>query len=150
MTLTPKNGFGGTVSLACAGLVQGASCQFSSSTVVFAAQTQTPQTVTLVIDPNTLATGGFTLPGKGHPVLRLLLLLLGLGSMLLPFFSRRRFASLGWTRVLVVIFCLALGTLSGCSNLTPAAPVSAGITIQASMPSSGVITTTQLQVNMGQ
>ena len=150
LTLTPKNGFAGTVSLSCAGLIQGATCQFSSSAVVFAAQTQTAQAITLVIDPNTVATGGFRLPAKGNPGLRLLLLLLGLGASLLPFFSRRRSASLGWGRISLLILFLGLGTLSGCANRTAAVPVSDGITVQASMPSSGVITTAQLQVYMAQ
>ena len=150
LTLTPKNGFAGTVTLSCANLIQGATCQFSSPTVAFVAQTQTPQTVALIIDPNTVVTSGFFLPTKGRPILQLFLLLMGLASILLPFFSRRRSTSLGWGRLLVVILCLGLGSLSGCANRTVAAPVSDGITVQASMPSSGVITTAQLQVYMAQ
>lgn len=150
LTLTPKNGFAGTVSLSCAGLIQGATCQFSLPTVVFVAQMQTPQTVTLVINPNTIATAGFRLPSKPGTVLQLFLLLLGLIAMLLPFFSRRRSAMLGWGRILLVILCLGIGTLSGCKSISPAAPVSDGITVQASMPSSGVLTTAQLQVDMAQ
>ncbi|MDR5726173.1 MAG: hypothetical protein RB191_01750 [Terriglobia bacterium] len=79
-----------------------------------------------------------------------MLLLLGLGATMLPFFSRRRSASLGWGRVSLLILFLGLATLSGCTNATVAAPVSDGITVQASMPSSGVITTAQLQVYMAQ
>jgi hypothetical protein len=150
LTLTPKNGFAGTVRLSCAGLIQGATCQFSSPTAVFVAQTQTPQTVTLVINPNTMAAAGFRLPGKGSMLMRLLLLLLGVWTILLPFFSRRRSAALGWGRMLLIILCLGIGSLSGCKSISPAPPVSDGITVQASMPSSGVLTTAQLQVYMAQ
>lgn len=150
LTLTPKNGFASTVSISCAGLIQGATCQFSSPTVVFAAQTQTPQAVTLVIDPNTVATAGFGLPPKPGRILQLFLLLLGFVAMLLPFLSRRRSAMLGWGRMLLVILCLGIGTLSGCKSISPPAPVSDGITVQASMPSTGVLTTAQLQVDMAQ
>ncbi|MGH9617374.1 MAG: Ig-like domain-containing protein, partial [Acidobacteriaceae bacterium] len=150
LTLTPKNGFAGTVALSCAGLISGATCQFSSPTVVFAAQTQTPQIVTLVINPNTVAGSGFWFPTNAPPITRLLLLLLGIGAMLLPFLGRRRIAKSVWGTLLVVIFCIGLGSLSGCKNLAVAAPVSDGITVQASMPSSGVVTTAQLQVYMAQ
>ncbi len=150
LTLTPKNGFAGTVSLSCAGLIQGAACQFSSPSVMFDAQTQTPQSITLVIDPNTVVIAGFRLPAKASPALRLSILLLGLGAILLPFFSRRRSVALGWGRMFLAIFCVGLGFLSGCANLTVAAPVSDAITVQASMPSSGVLTTAQLQVYMAQ
>ncbi len=151
LTLTPKYGFAGTVNLSCAGLMQGATCQFSSSSVVFAAQAQSAQRVTLIIDPNTVATGGVGLPGKkGHRVLRLLLLLLGLGAALLPYFSRRRSAFLGWGRICLFILFVSLATLSGCANATVAVPISDGITVQASTPSSGVIATAALQVYMAQ
>ncbi len=151
LTLTPKNGFAGIVRLSCAGLIQGASCQFSSPTLTFVAQTQTPQTITLIVDPNTLATSEFFPPIQGHSMARIFLCLLGVWAILLPFFSRRKSAGvLRWTRILLVILCLGLGTLSGCKNISPAAPVADGITVQASMPSSGVITTAQLQVYMAQ
>ncbi|MHB1744604.1 MAG: hypothetical protein ACYCRE_07505, partial [Acidobacteriaceae bacterium] len=110
----------------------------------------TPQSITLVINPNTVVVAGFRLPAKASPALRLLILLLGLGAILLPFFSRRRSVALGWGRMFLVIFCVGLGFLSGCANLTVAAPVSDAITVQASMPSSGVLTTAQLQVYMAQ
>lgn len=151
VTLTPKNGFAGTVNLSCAGLIQGATCQFSAPTATFVAQTQTPQTFTLVINPNTVATAGFGFPsGKSNPLIRLLLLLLTLGAALLVFRARKRSIWIGLGRALLVVFCIGLCTLSGCTNLAPAAPVMDAITVQASMPSTGVITSVQMQVNMAQ
>jgi hypothetical protein len=52
--------------------------------------------------------------------------------------------------MLLIILCLGIGSLSGCKSVSVASPVSDGITVQASMPSSGVLTTTQLQVYMAQ
>jgi trimeric autotransporter adhesin len=148
--LSPKNAFSDTVSLACIGLVRGATCQFSSPTVAFHGQTEVPQTVSLLVDPHTLLVAGIWLPAKTILVLRLLLILLGLAAMLLPFLSRRRAAASGWRRILLVIICVGLGSVLGCANLSVPVPTSDDITVQASTPSQGVVATAQLQVFMAQ
>jgi trimeric autotransporter adhesin len=148
--LTPKNAFSDAVSLACMGLVRGVTCQFSSPAVVFYGQTTAPQSVSLVIDPHTLTAAGIRVPAKTIPVLRLLLLLLGLAAMLLPFLSRRRAATFGWGRILLVILCVGLGSVLGCANLAVPVPTSDDITVQASTPSQGVVAIAQLQVFMAQ
>lgn len=151
VTLTPKNGFAGNISLSCAGLVQGTTCQFNAPTITFNAQTQTAQTATLTINPNTLASAGVgIIPGSGRMLPRLLLLLLGFGATLLLFRARKQSAKLGLARALLVLFCLGICTLTGCANLVPHQPVQAAVTVQASMPGSGVIATAQLQVYMQQ
>lgn len=153
VTLTPKNGFAGTVNLSCAGLIQGATCQFSSATATFAAQTQTPQTFTLTINPNTVATSGVGFPtGGGGAMMRLVLLLLTLAAAFLVFQARKQSGLLRLGRVLLIVFCLGLGltTLSGCKNLAPTMPVSDPINVQASMPTTGVIASQQIQVYLGQ
>lgn len=148
LILTPKNAFAGTVSLSCAGLILGTTCQFSSPTVIFSAGAQPPESVVLLIHPNAMTIAGFRIPAMTIPILRLSLLLLGLGAMLLPFVSRRRAEAFGWSRVLLVLVSVGLGSLLGCANLSAPVPVSDGITVQASMPSQGVLATTQLQVYM--
>ncbi|MEO6829898.1 MAG: Ig-like domain repeat protein, partial [Acidobacteriaceae bacterium] len=151
LTLTPKNGFAGNVSLSCAGLIQGATCQFSTPSLSFTAQAQIAQTVTLVINPNTVAAAGFGLFPIGSSTLpRLLLLLLGLGAALLLFRARRQSVWMGLGRTLLVLCCLGGCLLTGCANLAPQQPVQAAVTVQASTPATGVLTTTQLQVYMAQ
>jgi sugar lactone lactonase YvrE len=151
VTLTPKNGFAGVVTLSCAGLVQGATCQFSTPTITFSAQTQTAQTATLTITPSSVAGAGFGVPPgmRGFP--RLVLLLLSLGAALLLIRARKQSSAwLDMGRALLIVFCLGVCTLTGCSNLVPQQPIQASITVQASMPSTGIIATAPLQVYMQQ
>ncbi|MGC1870209.1 MAG: Ig-like domain repeat protein [Acidobacteriaceae bacterium] len=148
--LTPMNALSDTVSLACVGLVRGATCKFNTSTVVFSSQSEASQSITLVIDPHALTVAGVRIPAKTIPILRLGLLLLGLGAMLLPFLSRRRADTFGWGRILLVLVCVGLGSVLGCANLAPPGAISDEITVQASTPTQGVLASAQLQVNMAQ
>jgi Bacterial Ig-like domain (group 3) len=148
--LTPTKAFSDTVRLACGGLVRGATCTFSPPAVAFSAQSAIPQFTTLVIDPHALTIAGVWMPVETIPVLRVGLLLLGLGAMLLPFLSRRQAANLGWGRIFFVIICVGLGSVLGCANLAPPAPIFDEVTVQASTPTQGVLASAQLQVNMAQ
>jgi sugar lactone lactonase YvrE len=152
VTLTPQNGFAGTVNLSCAGLIAGATCQFSAPTATFVAQTQTPQTIQLVINPNTPAVAGLGAPfsGSGSLLVRLMLLLLTLSAAGLLLRARKRGWALGLGRALLVLFCLGLCTLSGCKAVVPAMPTADTITVQATMPSSGVVASAQIQTYMAQ
>ncbi len=149
VTLTPQNGFAGDITLSCAGLIQGATCQFSTPMVIFNAQTQTAQTVTLTINPNTIAGAGFGIfPRELNALLRLILLLLAFGAALLLGRARKQSARLRMSGALLAALCLGICTLTGCTNLGPQQPVQSAVTVQASMPSSGVIATSQLQIYM--
>ena len=148
IVLTPMNAFSDTVSLACVGLFRGATCLFSPSTVAFNAQSMVPQSITLVIDPHALTVAGVRIPAKTIPVLRLGLLLLGMGAMLLPFLSRRRATRFGWGRIVLVVVSVGLGAILGCANLAPPASISDEISVQASTPTQGVVASAQLLVNM--
>lgn len=150
LTLTPTTGFSDTVSLSCAGLIRGATCQFSFPHIPFSSHTTSPQSITLVIDPHTLTVAGIPIPAKTIPLTRLGLLLLGLGALLLPFVSRRRATNLGWGRILLVVLCVGLGSVLGCADLAPPPAISDEITVQASTPTQGVIASAQLVVNMAQ
>lgn len=148
--LTPTNAFSDMISLACVGLIRGATCQFIPSAVASIAQSTTPQSITLVIDPHALTVAGVRIPVKTIPILRLALLLLGLGAMLLPFLSRQRATAFGWRRILLVVVCIGLGSVLGCANLAPPAPISDEVTVQASTAAGRVVASAQLQVNMAQ
>jgi len=150
IALMPMSTFSDTVTLACVGLVRGATCQFSSPIVAFTTQPAIPQAITLIIDPHTLTVAGVRIPAKTIPILRLGLLLLGLGAMLLPFLSRRSVDTFGWGRILLVLVCVGLGSVLGCANLAPPAAISDEITVQASTPTQGVLASAQLQLNMAQ
>ncbi len=148
--LTPMNAFSDTVNLDCIGLVRGATCKFTTPNVTFSSQSGAPLSITLVIDPHTLTVAGIRMPAKTIPILRLTLLLLGLGAMLLPFLSRRRAATFGWGRILLVLVCVGLGSVLGCANLAPPGAISDEITVQASTATQGVLASAHLQVNMAQ
>jgi hypothetical protein len=130
--VTPMNAFSDTASLACVGLIRGATCKFSPASLSFSTRSTISQSVTLVIDPHALTIAGIRMPPKTIPVLRLGLLLLGLGAMLLPLLSRRRAATFGWGRILLVLICVGLGSILGCADLAPPAAISDEITVQAS------------------
>lgn len=151
VTLTPAYNFSGIVNLSCAGLVQGLSCQFSSPSITFSPQSHAAQTVTLVIDPNTIASAGFG-PAAGHGslLLRLVLLFLALGSAQLLFVERSRCTLQGRGCTLLLLLCFGLLALVGCTNLAPRPSVSATITVQASTSSAGVIATAPLQIYIQQ
>jgi large repetitive protein len=148
--VTPMNAFSDTVSLACVGLIRGATCKFSPASLSFSTRSTIPQSVTLVIDPHALTIAGIRMPPKTIPVLRLGLLLLGLGAMLLPFLSSRRAATFGRGRILLVLICVGLGSVLGCADLAPPAAISDEITVQASTPTQGVLASAQIQANMAQ
>ena len=148
--LTPLNVFSDAVNLDCIGLVRGATCKFTTPAVTFSSQSSAPLSIVLVIDPHTLTVAGIRMPAKTIPILRLTLLLLGLGAMLLPFLSRRRAATFGWGRILLVLVCVGLGSVLGCANLAPPNAISDEITVQAATATQGVLASAHLQVNMAQ
>ena len=148
--LTPLNAFSDTVSLVCVGLIRGATCKFSPASLSFSTRSTISQSVTLVIDPHALTVAGLRMPPKTIPVLRLGLLLLGLGAMFPPFLSRQRTATFGWGRILLVLICVGLGSVLGCTDLAPPAAISDKITVQASTSTQGVLASAQIQANMAQ
>ncbi|MGB6302633.1 MAG: Ig-like domain repeat protein [Acidobacteriaceae bacterium] len=148
--LIPLNAFSDTITLDCIGLVRGATCKFTTPAVTFSSQSSAPLSNVLVIDPHTLTVAGIRMPAKTIPILRLTLLVLGLGAMLLPFLSRRRAATFGWGRILLVLVCVGLGSVLGCANLAPPSAISDEITVQAATATQGVLASAHLQVNMAQ
>ncbi len=99
VTVTPANGFSGTVTLACGSLPSRAACDFSPSTLTFTSASSAAQSRTLSIATNGSPSSAF-----------LLVPLTGLGAL---FALRRRRLNPG---LMLIIFTLSTGGLVGLSG----------------------------------
>jgi len=123
-TVTPANGYTGTLKLACGSLPPYASCTFSPTQLVFAGGAQSTQTSTLTFD--TTAHPNALLKPSTHngPAFSLaaLFALPGVALGLLGY-RRRKVRSLA-ARTLLFGLAALLGamSLSGCASSAPAAP----------------------------
>ena len=150
VTLTPANGFNETITLACAGLVAGATCTFAPATIPFNTQTAT-QVVTLTLQSNLLATSGVAHAGQRWNVWMGLLFALALLAAWLLQGARRR--SERMRMVLPLLLCaaaLCLPGLSGCNGAAPLPPVSTTVQVQALTPTQGMLVEAPLQLNQAQ
>ncbi len=121
LTLTPANGFAGTLTFSCGTLPASASCGFSPTSLTFTAASSAAQSTTLSVS-TTSATIGMLHPAPGGPNLNEGLKGIVLaGVLFLPMaFSRRvrqairnrSFATL----TLAVFALLVTGLFSGCSS----------------------------------
>jgi hypothetical protein len=114
-TMTPSNGYKGSVALACGGLPTGVTCQFSPATLT-ADGTNKVQTSQLTVN-----TSGMLIASSqawpGHPMLAGVSSLSGLWLVLLMFRRRKSplLRTLRLTVPMLLLFC-SLGALSGCGS----------------------------------
>jgi len=137
LTLTPQNGFGGSVNFACSGLPGGASCSFSPPTVTLSNASAITQ---LTIATSTQSALIRNRPGS-----------LLIASVLAFAFLFRR-SRLGFSMlVAVALACVGAALVSGCGaggiSNTSRAPVNAIVTVTANSGSVQQSTTLQLTVN---
>lgn len=119
LTITPLNGFTGSVTLSCANLPQYATCSFSPATVVLATTTATTSTLTIGTGTLTGAVSAPQLPGRaasGMSLAGLLWLPAGLLAGLLML--RRRKSVAVRLAVLLLAGALGLAMLAGCAQVT--------------------------------
>ena len=126
LTVVSLNNYQGTVSFSCGTLPADLSCGFSSKQKSFTAGSQTPQTVTLIID-TTKTVASLNLPANRQRGSGILALVFWLPGSLLSLFAfrkkegRRRLRGIG-----LVLFLLAAGgllSLTGCISNAPTTPV---------------------------
>ena len=158
LTVTPANGFAGTLTLSCGPLPSSASCGFSSPTLTFAAASSAAQTSTLTISTSAAVVGTLR-PAVFRRGLGGALNGIALGTvLLLPLgITRRGRRSLGSrsisSRMLALVTLLAVGSLNGCSGgsspkptSTPAITPAGTYTVAVTIAGAPAATTLNLQV----
>jgi hypothetical protein len=122
-TLTPTNGYAGTITLACGTLPANASCSFAPAQIVFTSALQTAQNTVLTIDTTSHSTALNRMPGAAG--YRLAMIGLPFSMVCLLGMRRRavRLPGLSLT-LLLCAFGLLLGTggMLGCAGSPAAAP----------------------------
>lgn len=142
VTLSPNNGFTGTVALTCSGAPSGEACSFAPASVALSGTTS--GTSTLTVTTSKLAAAPFAPrgPTSGWPLIALLSGLLGLlGMSLASQRGRRRVltATIAFA-ALAAVGCGGGGSSGGGGGGTTPTPVTATITITGT---SGAVTASQ-------
>ena len=137
-TVTPSNGYAGTLSFTCGTLPTYASCSFAPAKLTFTSTTQTAQTTTLTFS-TTQASGMLrpAMPGRGTgaPISFALSVPLGLLALAFGWKGRRQGALDRLCRVLVLAAAASVAVLSGCASsasspaTTPAGTYAVPITV---------------------
>jgi hypothetical protein len=157
LTLTPANGFAGTLTFSCGTLPGSASCGFSPTSLTFTAASSAPQSTTLSVS-TTSAIIGLLQPVPANPSLHGGLNGIALaGLLLLPMaFSRRVRRAIRSRSVpvlaLTLFALLVTAGFSGCSSgsSTPSATTTTpgAYTVSVTVSGAPSSTTVNLQVNV--
>ncbi len=156
LTVTPANGFAGTLNFSCGSLPSSASCGFSPTSLTFSSASSAAQSSTLTVSTNASIIGALHPTSLGQhggrePVILTALLLLPLG------FTRSGRRMLCRHSTLSMVLCAAvligLGALSGCSGTstppaaatTPVGSYTIGVTVAGAPAGTAAL---NLQINV--
>jgi hypothetical protein len=124
-TVTPINNYQGAISLSCGTLPADMSCSFSPAQTTFTTASQSPQTVTLLID-TTQTVASLHLPASKQQEGGILALVFWLPGSLLSIFALRKKAGKRRLRgiglLLFLLVACGLFSLSGCISSAPTTP----------------------------
>jgi hypothetical protein len=158
LTLTPANGFAGTVTFSCGTLPASASCGFAPTSLTFTAASSAAQSTTLSVS-TTSAIIGMLQPAPVNPGRHGGLKGIAFaGLLVLPMaFSRRARQALRKRSIvslaLALFTLLVTGVLSGCSSAGPSTTVATtttpgAYTVSVAITGAPSTTTINLQVNV--
>lgn len=154
LTVTPANGFAGTLNFSCGSLPSSASCGFAPTSLTFTASSSAPQSTVLTVSTSASIIGSLRpapfAPRGGSPTGTIFAALL-----LLPLAFTRRgrrilHAHSATTLALCLCALVGLGIVSGCggSNTPAAAPTTPAGNYTISIAVAGAPSTTSLNLQL--